>query len=84
MTATPPAVHLGCWDYGGSRYVIAVNTSDARVDAQFHAPDFGPLVASEMFGQDRSVVPGVSQFVKPLGPLETSILKVTQPGGRAP
>ena len=78
MSAEPPAVQLGCWDYGGSRYVIAVNTSDEPVEAKFHAPGFGPLVASEMFGEDRWAGRGVNQLVRPLGPLETSILKVTQ------
>ena len=78
MTASSPAVDLAAWDYGGHRYVIAVNVSNEAVEARLEAPAFGELTATEMFESERPVACGDSQFSKSFEPLETLVLKVTR------
>jgi len=78
MVASSPAVDFAAWDYGGHRYVIAVNTSDEAVEARLEAPAFGALTATEMFEPERPAVRGDSEFCKSFEPLETQVLKMTR------
>ncbi len=48
-TASKGDLHLGLWQYGGGNYVVAVNTSDRGVVADFRLPDIEARQLSVMF-----------------------------------
>ncbi len=48
-TASKGDLHLGLWQYDGGNYVVAVNTSDRGVVADFRLPDIEARQLSVMF-----------------------------------
>lgn len=77
-----PAVSFLDVAYGESRYLIAVNSTEESVDVRIVGIPTTPVVVSELFGGEASVVAG-GAFRRTLEGLGVGAWRVDPPGGTA-
>ena len=74
MTVSTPKVQCAAWEHDGDHTLIAVNTVEEQIEAQFTLP--GSFVVCKVFEEEQRLVEAEGLFNHRFTPLETLMLKL--------